>query len=456
MATIDTYLDQHSEAFLEELFELLRIPSISADPGHASDMAAAAGWISNKLAGLGFESKVIPTKGHPIVYGKSPVVQGVPTVLVYGHYDVQPVDPLDLWTTPPFEPAIRDGRVFARGATDDKGQMLTHVFSAQAWLEAERRLPVNLKYLIEGEEEIGSDALSEFVADNREELACDCIVVSDSAQFGPGQPAITYGLRGIAGFEIFVEGPNRDLHSGTFGGSITNPAMALARILTGLVGPDGKVQVPGFYDDVVALTDLERRQMADLPFDEAEYFAELGVTDGWGEKGYTALDRRWARPTCEINGLTSGYQGTGSKTIIPQRASAKLTLRLVPNQKPESIGKPLRELVENLALPGVRVEVRSMHAAPGLLVPLDSPYVAAAAKALEAAFGKPPVMTREGGSIPVVATLHQELGANALLLGWGQDDDNAHSPNERFLVKDFLGGIRASARLWEEIARTGR
>jgi succinyl-diaminopimelate desuccinylase len=331
--------------------------------------------------------------------------------------------------------------------------MLTHVFSAQAWLQSEGRLPVNLKYLIEGEEEVGSAALSDFVAENTEKLACDCIVVSDSAQFGPGQPAITYGLRGIACYEIVVQGPNRDLHSGSFGGSITNPAVALSRILNGLVGEGGQVQVPGFYDDVVPLTELERRQMAELPFDEKQYFRQAGVSDSWGEAGYTALERRWARPTFDINGLTSGYQGTGAKTIIPGRASAKISFRLVPNQSPETIDKAFRDLVEKLAMPGVKVEVRGMHGAPGLLVPLDSPYVVAASKALEHAFGKAPVMTREGGSIPVVATLHRQLKADALLLGWGQDDDNAHSPNERFLVEDFYRGIRASARLWEEIAR---
>ncbi|NLS93874.1 MAG: dipeptidase [Planctomycetaceae bacterium] len=453
MAAIETYLNEHSEAFLKELFELLRIPSISADPDCANDMATAARWVADKLAAIGMKSEVIPTKGHPIVYGESPKVDGAPTVLVYGHYDVQPVDPLDQWVSPPFDPEVRQGRIYARGATDDKGQMLTHLLSAQAWLQTEGRLPVNLKYLIEGEEEVGSEALSAYVAENTEKLACDCIVVSDSGQFGPGQPAITYGLRGITCCEIVVQGPNRDLHSGSFGGSITNPALALARILSGLIGDDGKVQVPGFYDDVVPLTDLERKQMAELPFDETQYMGQVGVPDTWGEAGFTALERRWARPTFEINGLTSGYQGTGGKTIIPARASAKISFRLVPNQSPETINEGIRAMVEKLALPGVKVEVRGMHGAPGLLVPLDSPYVAAASKALEHAFGRAPVMTREGGSIPVVATLHKQLAADTLLLGWGQDDDNAHSPNERFLVEDFYRGIRASARLWEEIAQ---
>lgn len=453
MTEIETYLDQHSEHFLDELFELLRIPSVSADPAHTGDIAAAGKWVADKLASIGIASEVIPTKGHPIVYGESPKLEGAPTVLVYGHYDVQPVDPLDQWISPPFEPEVRDGRIYARGATDDKGQMLTHVFSAQAWLQAEGRLPINVKYLIEGEEEVGSAALSDFVAENTEKLACDCIVVSDCCQFAPGQPAITYGLRGIACFEIFVQGPDRDLHSGSFGGSVTNPAVALSRILSGLIDDNGKVQVPGFYDDVVPLTDLERQQMADLPFNEKEYQDQVGVSDTWGEAGFSSLERRWARPTFDINGLTSGYQGTGAKTIIPNCASAKISFRLVPNQSPEAIDKAFREAVAKLALPGVKVEVQGMHGAPGLLVPLDSPYVAASSKALEHAFGKAPVMTREGGSIPVVATLHEQLEADALLLGWGQDDDNTHSPNERFLLADFYRGIRASARLWEEIGK---
>ena len=451
MSSIESYLEQHADGFVSELFELLRIPSVSADPAHAGDIGQAGQWVADKLAEIGFSSEVIPTKGHPIVCAESPKVEGAPTVLVYGHYDVQPADPLDLWDSPPFEPEIRDGHIYARGATDDKGQVLTHVFSARTWLETVGALPVNLKYLIEGEEEVGSEALSEFVAENADRLACDCIVVSDGSQFGPGQPAITYGLRGIACFEITVKGPERDLHSGSFGGSITNPAVALSRMLTALINDDGKVQVPGFYEDVVPLTDFEREQLAMLPFDEQQYFRQVGVSDSWGESGFSTLERRWARPTFDISGLTSGYQGEGAKTIIPSRASAKISFRLVPNQSPEAIGKALQTMLQELAPAGVIVEIEGMHGAPGLLVPLDSPYVTAASKALEQAFGRSPVMAREGGSIPVVATLHNELKADALLIGWGQDDDNPHSPNERFSVVDFHRGIRASAQLWKEI-----
>lgn len=452
MPSIEEYLEANAEQFQAELFELLRIPSVSADPTHAGDIAAAGQWVADKLAAMGLESEVIETKGHPIVYAESAKVDGAPTVLVYGHYDVQPPDPLDQWETPPFEPEVRDGHIYARGSTDDKGQMLTHVFSARAWLAAEGRLPVNLKYLIEGEEEVGSEALSEFVAENTKKLACDCIVVSDGSQFAPGKPAITYGLRGITCFEITVHGPDRDLHSGSFGGSITNPAVALARLLSALVDEDGKVQVPDFYEDVVPLTEFERNQLAMLPFDERQYFSQVGVSDSWGESGFSTLERRWARPTYDISGLTSGYQGEGAKTIIPSRASAKISFRLVPSQSPEAIEKSLRAMIAEITPPGVKVEIESMHGAPGLLVPLDSPYVTAASKALEQTFGRPPIMTREGGSIPVVATLHEQLEADALLLGWGQDDDNPHSPNERFSVADFQRGIRASTQLWEEIA----
>lgn len=452
MPAIEDYLQCHREEFLKELFELLRIPSVSADPDRAGDVERAGRWVADKFAALGFSSELVSTTGHPIVYAESPRVEGAPTALVYGHYDVQPADPLELWQSPPFEPEVRDGSIYARGATDDKGQVLTHLFSARAWLAAEGGLPLNLKYLIEGEEEVGSEALAGFIAENAQRLACDSIVVSDGGQFAPGQPAITYGLRGIAYFEVTVRGPDRDLHSGSFGGTITNPALALARLLSALIDEDGRVQLPGFYDDVVPLSDEERSQMAKLPFDERQYLRQVGVSNAWGESGYSLLERRWARPTYDICGLTSGYQGVGGKTIIPHKASAKVSFRLVPGQSPEKIGKALSAKLAGLAMPGVAVEVEAMHSAPGLLVSLDSPRVKAACRALEYAFGRSPVMTREGGSIPIVATLHERLGADTLLLGWGQDDDNAHSPNERFSVADFHRGIRASARLWKELS----
>ena len=334
--------------------------------------------------------------------------------------------------------------------------MLTHLFSAEAWTAVRRQLPVNLKYLVEGEEEVGSPSLHAFVAEHPDRLACDCIVVSDGCQFARGQPAITYGLRGIVYYQLRLTGPSRDLHSGSFGGSVTNPANALARMLAALVDERGKIQVPGFYDDVVSLSERERRQFALLPFDEKQYRSQLGVSGATGEVGYTTLERRWARPTFDVCGLTSGYQGRGAKTIVPASASAKISFRLVPEQDPTKITESLRSMLSELCPPGITVELSELAGSPGVLVPLDSPYIQAAAQAIEYAFGRSPVFTREGGSVPIVATLHKTLGADTLLLGWGQDDDNTHGPNEKFSLADFHRGIKASARLWHELSRVGK
>ncbi len=453
MSTIGQYLDFHAARFEEELCELLRIPSVSADPGHRDDMHRAAEWVANQFRHLRFATEVIPTAGHPLVYAESPAVAGAPTALVYGHYDVQPPDPLEKWTTPPFEPNRRDGNLFARGATDDKGQMFTHLKSAEAWMTVEGRLPLRLKFLIEGEEEVGSESLDRYLSEHADRLACDCVVISDGGQFAAGVPAITYGLRGIAYYELHVTGPNRDLHSGSFGGGVTNPANALAQILAGLIDRHGRVTLPGFYDDVVPLSKRERAETAALPFDEKQYFEQLGVAGATGEQGYTTLKRRWARPTFDVSGLWGGYQGEGAKTVLPAAAGAKFSFRLVPNQDPAKITSALKWRLAELSPPGVEVELIEQHGAPGVLVPLDSPYVEAAAQAIEHAFGRRPVFTREGGSIPIVTTFHQRLGADSLLLGWGQDDDNAHSPNEKFSLADFHRGIKASARLWEELSK---
>ena len=456
MPGIDEYLKAQSERFELQLCELLKIPSVSADPQCRDDMARAADWVAGQLRGLEFDTEVVRTAGHPLVYAQSPRVDGAPTALVYGHYDVQPPDPLDEWTSPPFEPTRRDGNLYARGATDDKGQLLTHIKSAEAWIETAGSLPLNLKYIIEGEEEVGSAALEQFIAANADRLACDCIVISDGSQFAPGQPAITYGLRGIAYYELRLRGPKADLHSGSFGGSVTNPANALARMLAGLVDQDGKVQVPGFYDDVVPLSDRERKEFASLDFDEADYLRQIGVNGTTGESGYTVLERRWARPTCDVNGLWSGYQGEGAKTVLPAAAGAKFSFRLVPNQDPQKITPALERKLTELCPPGIELELIDFHGAPGVLVPLDSPYIAAAARAIEHAFGRRPVFTREGGSIPIVTTFSETLKADALLIGWGQDDDNPHSPNEKFSLADFHCGIKASTRLWEELSKVSR
>ncbi|MCE5267251.1 MAG: dipeptidase [Planctomycetaceae bacterium] len=453
MSAIDQYLDSHATRFEEELCEFLRIPSVSADANHRPDMHRAADWVVDQFRRMGFATDVIATAGHPMVYAESPKVPGAPTALVYGHYDVQPVEPLDKWISPPFEPTRRDGNLYARGATDDKGQLFTHMKGVEAWVTVEGRLPVNLKFLIEGEEEVGSQALEKYLEEHADRLACDCVVISDGGQFAPGMPAINYGLRGISYFELRVTGPDRDLHSGSFGGSVTNPANALCKILTGLMDSQGRVTIPGFYDDVVPLTDRERSEYAALPFDEKEYFEQIGLKQGTGEVGYTALERRWARPTFDINGLWSGYQGDGAKTVLPATAGAKFSFRLVPDQDPAKIYEGLKQKIAELSPPGITTELLEFQGAPGVLVSLDSPYIEAAAKGIQHAFGRRPVFTREGGSIPIVTKFHQCLGAVVLLIGWGQDDDNTHSPNEKFALVDFHRGIKASAKLWEELAK---
>jgi len=456
MPALDDYLSQHAKDFENQLFELLRIPSVSAISEHKKDVRAAADWVLRQFQLLNFKSELVETAGHPIIYAESSHVAGAPTVLVYGHYDVQPPDPLNEWISPPFEPTVRDGNLYARGATDDKGQMFTHLKSAEAWIKTAGKLPLNLKYLIEGEEEVGSSHLDQFIDENKKRLACDIIVISDTSQYAPGQPAITYGLKGIAYFELKLTGPSQDLHSGVFGGAVANPANALARMLTALINERGQVQLPGFYDDVVPISAAEREAMKKLPYDEGEYMQSLGVDAVAGEEGYTTLERRWARPTCDINGLTSGYQGEGAKTVLPARASAKFSFRLVPNQDPHKVAVTLEAMLKKLCPPGIRMELISFHGAPGVVVPLESPYMTAASKAIEHGFGVKPVFIREGGSIPVVSTFHEKLGVDTLLLGWGQNDDNTHSPNEKFSLADFHRGIKASARLWQELSEIKR
>jgi acetylornithine deacetylase/succinyl-diaminopimelate desuccinylase-like protein len=453
MKRVIDYITSHRQSFQDDLSALLRIASVSADSRHKADIRRAAEWMVAQFKSLGLVTELIDTKGHPLVYAESPPVAGAPIALVYGHYDVQPPDPLDLWSSPPFEPTVRDGKVFARGATDDKGQMLTHVKSVEAWVKSGERLPLQVKFLIEGEEEVGSQHLEPYVAVNAKKLACDCVVISDCCQFGPGIPAITYGLRGIAYYQLNLQGPARDLHSGTFGGGVTNPANALVTLLAALRDKDGRVQVPGFYDDVVPLTELQREKHRALPFSEDEFKKQVGVEGLSGEAGFTTLERRWSRPTCDINGLTSGYQGEGAKTVLPAKASAKFSFRLVPNQDPKKIGASLRTFLKERLPPGITMELVDHHGAPGVVVSLDSPYIRAAAAAIEAGFGRAPVYIREGGSIPIVNTFTSELDADVLLLGWGQDDDNTHSPNEKFSLDDYHRGTLASAHLWQELAK---
>jgi succinyl-diaminopimelate desuccinylase len=453
MQKIDEYLEQHHDRFEQELCQLLRIPSVSADSAHKPDVAKAADWVADQFRGMKLKVEVIQTAGNPIVFAESPPVSGAPTVLVYGHYDVQPPDPLNEWKSPPFEPTVRDGNVYARGATDDKGQMFTHLKSAEAWLATAGKLPLQLKFLIEGEEEVGSANLDPFIAGNKQKLACDVVVISDTSQFGPGQPAITYGLRGISYYELRLRGPKQDLHSGTFGGGVSNPANALIAMLSALINERGQVQVPGFYDDVDPLTERERAEFDKLPFDEAEFMQKLGVTGLKGEEGFTTLERRWARPTFDINGLWSGYQGEGAKTVLPAKAGAKFSFRLVPKQDPKKLSVALEKKLRELCPPGIEMELLDFHGAPGVTVPLESPFVSAASQAITEGFGKAPVFMREGGSIPVVATFHELLGVDTLLLGWGLDDDNTHSPNEKFSLADFHRGIKSSAHLWQHLSQ---
>ncbi len=454
------YAEKNRERFQADLFEWLGMASVSTDPAFASEVRRAADWLVTRMQNLGLKTRLVTTRKHPIVIAETEPVPGTPVVLVYGHYDVQPPDPLNEWTTPPFQPAVRDGKVFARGATDDKGQMLTHLFGTEAWLRTVGKLPVQIKFLIEGEEECGSHSLHELLRgeyDNGtsivESLANDIVVISDSSQYGAGQPAITYGLRGIAYYELRLTGPSQDLHSGGFGGAVTNPANTLCRILGQLLDDEGRVTLPGFYDAVVDLTKEERKQFADLGFDDAAFMKSVGVSGMQGEAGYSTLERRWARPTCDINGLWSGYQGEGAKTVLPARAGAKFSFRLVPNQNPQQISESLTEWLQERIPPGITMELIDRHGAVGSMVPLDSPFMAAAGAAIQSGFGTAPVFIRSGGSIPVVNEFASRLGSDTLLLGWGQDDDNMHSPNEKFSLDDFQRGILSSAHLWSEIGK---
>ena len=451
MDDIDAYLAQHAGQFEDDLAELLRIPSISADMARHADVRRAGDWVAGQFRSLGLPTELIETTGQPIVYAETPQVPGRPTVLVYGHYDVQPVEPLDQWISPPFEPTKRSGNIYARGATDDKGQMLTHVLAARAWLKTRGKLPVQLKFVIEGEEEVGSKGISGYLATPaaKEKLACDVVVISDTSQFAPGQPAITYGLRGGLWFEVTARGPRQDLHSGTFGGAVANPINALCRLMALVIDDGGRVQVPGFYDDVTPLADAERQQFAALPFSEEKFQQQIGVTQLAGEEGFTTLERRWARPTYDILAIWGGERTP--KSAIQASATARGSFRLVPRQDPQKIAASLKQFLLAHRPPGIELDVTIVHGSPGVVVPLDSPYVAAASRAIEQGFGAKPVFIREGGSIPIVTTFRERLGVDTLLLGWGLDDDNTHSPNEKFCLADFHRGIKASAALWNEL-----
>ncbi|MGC8741844.1 MAG: dipeptidase [Candidatus Sumerlaeaceae bacterium] len=451
MEKVLRYLEESRKQVLDQLFELLRIPSISAQKEHAKDVRRAAEWVAKKLCALGLRANLHETAGHPLVYGEWMEAPGRPTVLFYGHIDVQPVEPLEEWQTPPFEPTVREGNIYGRGTSDDKGQLYTHIAAVEAWLAAEGTLPVNVKFLIEGEEEIGSPNLPAWIAEHRDLMAADVVVISDTAQFAPDYPSLCTGLRGIAAFEIEVRTASADLHSGSFGGAVPNAIEVLSRLLTGLHDESGRVSVPGFYDDVAEPSAEEKASWQRLPFDEQAFVKSVGAKGTWGEPDRSILERIWTRPTLEFVGITGGHQGEGHKGIVPARALAKCSARLVPKQDPNKVIKAIRERVLQLAPPYADIEFRAGHGTPAVSIPTDSQWVAAAVAALEKGFDAQPVFIREGGSISIVTTFVRDLGLPCLLLGFGLPDDRIHSPNEKFSLKDFARGTRTSVALLREV-----
>lgn len=455
MNDVLTYLRANQKRFVNELCDYVRFPSVSAQPPHRPDMRACAKWLVAHCQNIGLDAKLCPTAGHPIVLAKTPrkKAAGRRHFMVYGHYDVQPPEPFELWKTPPFEPTLRGRSLFGRGASDNKGQNLAHLKAVEACLRTGNELPCDLTFVIEGEEEVGSKSLAGFLKQHRAELRCDAVVVSDTGLPAKNLPALTYALRGIAAFEIILRGPSRDLHSGIFGGAVENPATALCRLLAKIHDAKGRIAVPGFYDDVAPLTQFERQQLARLPFQRARFQKFLGVPRLFGEHGFTPDEQRSARPTFEINGLTSGYQGEGSKTIVPAWARAKVTARLVAHQKPDRVIKAVHAFLKKHCPPTVTLEIKSGHGAEAYLVSPKSADAQAALRALRGAFKSEPVLLREGGSIPIVNQFKKILGADTLLLGLALPDDNAHSPNEKFDLDLFAAGQRMSALLWQELAR---
>ncbi len=452
------HIQQRRTAFVEELKGFLRIPSVSTKSEHSGDMRKAAEWLVEQMRGMGLEHvEILPTAGHPVVYADWLHAAGKPTVLVYGHYDVQPAEPLELWTTGAFDPTVRNGELYARGAVDDKGQVFMHLKALEAHLKTSGRLPVNVRLLIEGEEEIGSPNLDAFIAKQKKTLQADVVVISDTSMIGKDAPGITVGLRGLIYFQIDLEAAKSDLHSGGFGGAIENPAMALAQLLAKLKDRNGRIAIPGFYDDVRRLPAEERRALARLPFSEKKFQTDLGAPALFGEKGFTTLERLWARPTLEVNGIYSGFIGEGAKTVLPCRAMAKVSMRLVPTQDPAKIARLFVQHVKRLAPKTVRLKVTEVSGrGTPWLVPTNHPSLQAVARAIEKGFGKRPVYTRTGGTIPVVATLDRLLKAPILLMGIGLPDENAHAPNEKLDLDNLHHGMLSAAYLYEELAEAGR
>lgn len=453
LAAVLAHLEGRHARILDELIEFAAIPSISTDPAHAADLHAAAAWVASKLEAAGpFSVRTIPTPGSSVVYGEWLGAPGAPTALIYGHYDVQPADPIDLWTSPPFRPTVRDGRLYARGVSDDKGPMLIPIKVAEAFFAVRQRLPINVKFMIEGEEEVGSRHLGAFVAEHRELLAADMVLSADGAMWRIDEPSLTIGNRGLAGLELTVQGAAKDLHSGRHGGSVVNPLHAMARLIASLHQPDGRVAVDGFYDRVRELGAAERAEIAALPFDEATYLRQVGAAAPFGEPGYTTLERQWTRPTLEVNGMWGGYEGPGEKTVIPSVAHAKLTCRLVPDQDPEEVVARVTRHLQNHLPSGARLTVTpGDHGARPCATDRNNPALRAAAAALEATYGKAPLMVRMGGTLPVAEIFRRELGLDTVYFSFSTGDEDFHAPNEFFRVHRLHEGLAAWTRLWDSL-----
>lgn len=441
MSQINTYIAANKDRFLNELMELLRIPSISADPKYKNEVLCAASAVKEKLIAAGAENvELCPTPGYPVVYGEKIINPSLPTVLVYGHYDVQPADPIDLWTAPPFEPTVRDGKIYARGSCDDKGQFYMHIKAFESMIRTDS-LPCNVKFMIEGEEEVGSEHLRNFVKQNKEKLKADVVLVSDTSIIANDIPSITVGLRGLAYMEVEVTGPNRDLHSGVYGGAVANPIQVLCEMIASLKDKNQRITIPGFYKDVEIVSKKERAEMAKAPFNVRAYMKDLGVAALRGEKGYSPLEQTSIRPTLELNGIWGGYTGEGAKTVLPSKAFAKISMRLVPRQNSKKIAKIFERHFKKIAPKYVRVKVRELHGGEGCVTPTDSVAYQAASRAMQDTFGKKPIPVRSGGSIPIVALFEKELKIKTVLMGFGLDSDNIHSPDEHFGLFNFYKGI---------------
>ncbi|MGI6321690.1 MAG: dipeptidase [Bacteroidales bacterium] len=456
MKDLKNYIESNKDRFLEELFGLIRIPSISAKSEHKDDMVKAAEYIKNSLIEAGVDkAEVMPTKGNPVVYGEKMIDENAPTVIVYGHYDVMPAEPFELWKSPPFEPEIRDGKIYARGADDDKGQAFMHV-KAFEYLVKTDQLPCNVKFMIEGEEEVGSPSLGEWCEQNKEMLKADVILVSDTGMIAQDIPSITTGLRGLSYWQVEVTGPNRDLHSGLYGGAVANPINVLAKLIAQMQDESGRITIPGFYDDVLEVSAEERELLGRAPFDLEDYKKAIEIGDVQGEVGYTTTERTGIRPSFDVCGIWGGYQGEGAKTVLPSKAYAKISTRLVPNQDNEKIAILFKEHFESIAPKSVKVEVTPLHGGQGYVCPIDLPAYKAAEKAYETTFGKRPVPFRSGGSIPIISTFEEILGIKSILMGFGLESDAIHSPNENYPVYNFLKGIETIPYFYKYFAEINK